>query len=161
YGNSRVQIERPRRSHLRAQLTVSPIKSIRLRSRLEFSFFSANESGPRHPPQLGAFISQDLRWRPNDIWSLQTCCSFFDAPSYETRFYQFENDLPGVMRLKMLSGRGKRSYFLLSCKFSQQLKVHFKYENTWFDDAESIGSGNDIVLRPRENSLSCQLEWRF
>ncbi|RQW03186.1 helix-hairpin-helix domain-containing protein, partial [candidate division KSB1 bacterium] len=29
YGNSRVQIERPRRSHLRAQLTVSPIKSIR------------------------------------------------------------------------------------------------------------------------------------
>ncbi|MBN1560933.1 helix-hairpin-helix domain-containing protein [candidate division KSB1 bacterium] len=161
YGNAAPRIQRPHRSNVRLQLTIDPTKSIRLRSRIEFSSFADNQSLSRTPRQLGALISQDVRWRPGRIWSLQIRCSIFDVPSYEHRFYQYENDLPGVMGLKMLNGRGKRSCLLLSCWLSQHLRTHLKYANTWYDDKETIGSGNDIVYSPCENHFSFQFEWHF
>jgi hypothetical protein len=161
FGNPVRIVERPQRSKIRFQVDYDPHRKIRFRSRLELNSFDKNGRLLSGPEKIGTLMYQDFRWQPHASFSVHTRWTLFDAPSYDVRFYQFENDLPGLMRLKMLSGRGKRWYVLCTVKINKRCKASLKYENLYVDDKKTIGSGNDMLFSPFENIVSFQLDWQF
>jgi hypothetical protein len=86
---------------------------------------------------------------------------FFDAPSYDVRFYTFENDVPGIIKLKMLQHRGRRFFLLFRYKLNKKFSLYAKYEQTYYDNRDTIGSGNNLILSNTDNASSLQLEWRY
>lgn len=161
FGNPVREMCRSIRSTWRLQLDFAATAAIQFRSRLELSSFT--EYAPVRNPQKsgGILLYEEIRWLPHRSWRLQIRWTFFDAPGYDVRLYQFENDLPGVMRIKMLSGRGARWYIVGSYQLGRHLHIHCKYENTYMDDESGIGSGNDRLNSPYENVWSAQLDWHF
>jgi hypothetical protein len=157
FGNVLHIINQPKKSNLRFQIDCEVNKSLKLRSRFEMSMFG----GANHDDTAGFLIYQDIRWQAHRACRLQMRWTFFDAPLYQLRFFQFENDVPGAMRLKMLNGRGKRWYILCFLKIKDQLRLCVKFENTYYDDKDHIGSGADVIDSQFENMISCQLDWTF
>ena len=161
FGNPIRAMQWNQRSSFRLQLNVVPQKTIRLCSRLEFSASDWNAPAEIIWDKIGTMLYQDIRWRPAQFCSFRIRWIVFDVPSYSLRIYQYENDLPGVMCSKMLIGRGKRWYVLLSSQIVHNFRLNFKYENTLYDDRETIGSGNDVINSSSENRLAFQLAWHF
>ena len=164
FGNGTQKLTERQNKSLRLQLELNPEKRARFRTRLELNGSELLPFGDTYTinrDSLGSFLYQDLRLQlfPALFFSTRWC--HFDAMSYNVRFYQYENDLPGVMRLKMLYGRGTRWYFVAGWKTSQQALLSAKYEHTFYDSETSIGSGSDMILGQHENALSLQLDWRF
>jgi len=160
-SNSRKILVSPRKSFARLQIDFNASSSIHVKSRIEFSFCSNVQHIADLQKRAGVLIYQDFSWRFARHFRLQTRWSFFDAPAYELRFYQFENDLPGVMRLKMLSGRGSRWYGLFTYKWRKKMTWTLKFENTFYSDRNKVGSGLDVICGPRETAAGLQMDWRF
>ena len=161
FSNSKKIVTTPRKSFVRLHVDFDASSAIRLRSRVEFSFISHWQHDDDAKKRMGVLIYQDFSWRFAKHCRLQTRWSFFDAPAYELRFYQFENDLPGVMRLKMLSGRGSRWYGVFSYKWRKNMTWTLKFENTLYTDRYAVGSGLDVISGPRETAAALQMDWRF
>ena len=81
----------------------------------------------------------------------------FQAADFDDSFYEYEPDLPGLMRIKMVYGRGVRWFGLVRLRFFN-LQVSAKYEETLYKDRNHIGSGWDEVTGSRERMASCQCE---
>ncbi len=144
--------------NVRLQSDFLASKTLKLRSRLEVSSAAMNRV-TQPQDTLGTLLFQDISWKPSEYWHLQSRWTFFDAPLYELRFYQYENDLPGVMRLKMLYGRGTRWYVMAKYAWSF-LQLSVKFERTWYQNRDTIGSGYDLIESPSEHTISLQLDWR-
>ena len=145
--------------NLRLQSEFFAAPQLNFRTRLELSTAGMNRRYLAPQDTIGTMVYQDVIWKPNKAWRLQTRWTLFDAPLYELRFYQFEQDLPGVMRLKMLYGRGTRWFALVSYKWKLFIRLSMKYERTVYEDRTSIGSGYDRIASPSENMVSLQLDW--
>ena len=99
------------------------------------------------------------KYLPNSL--ISTRITLFDTPTYNTRLYQFENDLPGILNSKLLYGRGIRFYFLLKFELWQKLQFSTKYSSTRYENRETIGSGWDLINSPVEHLFSFQLDWNI
>ena len=159
-GNIANKISNPRKTYTRLQIDFDASRTLHLRSRIEFSFYERQNSTATNQ-RPGMLIYQDVAWRLSKSFRLQSRWSLFDAPTFDLRLYQFENDLPGTMRIKMFSGRGSRWYGILSYQWRKQLHCTFKFEHTFYDDRDSIGSSYDVISSAHENMASLQLDWRF
>ncbi len=104
-------------------------------------------------------LFHDIRYKPEKFLDLRTRWSFFDAPLYDLRFYQFENDLAGVMKLQMLQNRGVRWYAVAGIKLGK-IKLSLKYEITRYDNLVTVGTGNNLVLGDHISKISVQLDWK-
>jgi hypothetical protein len=160
FGNDKKIIVSPRKTSARIQIDIDPSRAVHLRSRIEFSFFEPSFNHNREN-QTGLLMYQDFSWRIAKTFRLQSRWSFFDAPAADVRLYQFENDVPGVMRIKMLSGRGTRWYGMISYQWRKKLQATIKVEHTYYDDRDIIGSGYDAISGSTENIATIQFDWRF
>jgi len=164
FGNEVQKLSERQNKSLRLQVELNPDRRVRLRTRLELNGSELLPIGSTYPisrDSLGTFLYQDLRLQLFPALYLSTRWSHFDAMTYNVRFYQYENDLPGVMRLKMLYGRGTRWYLLAGWAIREQACISTKYEHTFYDSETSISSGSDMILGQHENGFSLQLDWRF
>lgn len=89
----------------------------------------------------GRLILWGTTYRPFDNLRMETRWMWFATDSYDSRVYEFENDLPGVMRNKALWGKGRRWYLLVSQRFGGQLDLTLKYARTEREGSVSRGSG--------------------
>ncbi len=164
FGNETQKLSERQNKSLRLQMELTPERRVRLRTRLELNwsdFLPIGDSYRLAKDSLGTLLYQDLRLQPFPALFLSMRWCHFDAMTYNVRFYQYENDLPGVMRSKMLYGRGTRWYLLAGWSFSEPIRLSAKYEHTFYDSETSIGSGSDLILGQHENGFSLQLDWRF
>ena len=83
---------------------------------------------------------------------------FFDTDSFDSRVYEFENDVRGVFANPALFGRGMRWYALVRLKIAAFLGVSAKYAETYRDDVKTMGSGADAIARNVMSRLNIQLD---
>lgn len=114
-------------------------KNIRLRSRVEKVFLEYSE---QYPDRQGVNIFQDISARITErIW-IQTRYSSFSIEDYESRIYEFENDVPSAFSSYVLNGKGNKWYFVLKWEVYTNLRLYLKYRTIFYDGVESIGSGD-------------------
>jgi hypothetical protein len=87
--------------------------------------------------------------------------TYFQTKSYDSRIYQFENDVLGVFSTSALYGRGIRWYVLVNYKIFDFLNLSLKYAELYRDDVKKLGSGYDEIPTNLSNSLTFQLDIKF
>ncbi|MEZ4691412.1 MAG: hypothetical protein R3A12_15135, partial [Ignavibacteria bacterium] len=132
--------------------------NLRFRSRFEYvnveyrNFTGSNK---------GYLFYSDIRLIPVKRMTLDTRFIFFNTDSYDSRIYEFENDIQGVMSNLPLYGEGRRWYVVIKYRPFPFINLSAKYAETYFEGVKSIGSGNDRIEGDVSNRLSFGLEAGF
>ncbi len=143
---------------LKFQLIQSLKTNIRFRSRVEKVFLCYTSY---YPSTSGINFYQDLYWQIKRSIGLRLRFSAFSTDDYDTRIYEYENDLPHVFSNFALYGRGRKWYVMLTIEPVSCLKLWLKYRRITFDDVESIGSGLMKIDGNMRQDIHFQVEYRY
>ena len=83
---------------------------------------------------------------------------FFDTDSYDSRLYEYENEVRGGYSLPALYGKGIRWYFVAGWKVLAHAELSVKYTETLKPGSRSLGSDSSEILGPLDNSVTFQLD---
>lgn len=142
----------------RLQFDYDIFRTFRLRSRFEYVYVNYDAY---RTSEKGILFFSDFNVRPLKGLSLNGRFAVFQTDSYDSRIYEYENEIYGVVSNQGLYGTGWRWYLLLKYKPYYFLELSAKYSETIIEGAKSIGSGNDEVLGDLKNRLSLQVEIKF
>jgi hypothetical protein len=94
----------------------------------------------------GLSISQDLLFKSNESkFSGNLRLAIFDISDYETRIYQFENDVLYQYSLPAYNGRGIRTYINLRFQPISRIKLDFRVSNSYYFDENQNGTSQDFI----------------
>lgn len=146
-----------RRSSLRIQTEYQISRKVRLRSRIEL----VQSKGANEDSEYGMLIYQDLRLQVISKLQIDARVTIFDTESFDSRVYQFENDLLYVLSNTALSGQGQRSYFVLKYEPSDFVDIWFKYSISVFENTNFISSGLNEIEGNRSSDFGIQARVKF
>ncbi|NOY06850.1 MAG: helix-hairpin-helix domain-containing protein [Chlorobi bacterium] len=155
--NRRIITNRTQRN-LRAEIMYQPARFFRVRSRVEFVRVDwatglSSESG------MLAFL--DIRYRPRPDVQVYARVIGFRTDSYESRVYEYENDLRGVFANSALYGSGQHFYILLLWEAFHGMRFSAKYSRLVRDNVRSLRSGYDEIAGDELSRISIQVEFRY
>ncbi|MFV1884714.1 MAG: helix-hairpin-helix domain-containing protein [Balneola sp.] len=153
-GSGREQriLGKEKRASIRLQTEYQLNRKVRLRSRGELVRYQS----PGEEWETGFLIYQDLRLQLSKKFQLDTRVTLFDTDSFNTRVYQFENDLLYVLSNVAMSGRGQRLYSLLKYEVSDWLEFWIKYSVTTIEDVQFLSSGLGEIQGNKRSLLGIQ-----
>ncbi|MFY0683225.1 MAG: helix-hairpin-helix domain-containing protein [Balneola sp.] len=146
-----------RRSSIRGQLEYQVSRNIRLRSRVEL----AESQGANEDSEYGMLVYQDVRLQATRKLQIDARVTVFDTDSFDSRVYQFENDLLYVLSNTALSGQGQRAYFVLKYEPTDFLDIWFKYSHSVFENENFISSGLNEIEGNRNSDFGIQARVKF
>ncbi|MCX8010444.1 MAG: hypothetical protein N3A61_04775, partial [Ignavibacteria bacterium] len=114
-----------------------------------------------NPHENGYLIFGDFKIEPIRNLKINSRFIFYQTDSYDSRVYEFENDLSGVLYNPGLYGRGLRWYIVTQYRVLNFLDISFKYSETIRDDVKKIGSGDSEINGNLDNRFSIQIELKL
>lgn len=157
FGRTQTRLDKAQRSTLRAQFQYQVNPKIRLRTRGEV--VRSRQAG--EDVEYGYLMYQDVRYIPADRWSIDTRISIFDTDSFDTRLYQFENDLLYVLSNEVLFNQGQRLYVLVNYEPLPYLEFWAKFGITIFEDEQRISSGLNEIQGNKRSNLGLQVRLKI
>lgn len=130
----------------------------RVRSRYDYVFVKYNFFGGNNK---GNLFYTDLRFVPFTGLTLSARFIFFDTEDYDSRIYEYEDDIRGVMSNVGLYGKGRRWYAMVKYRPYNFVELYGKYAETYLDGAKSIGTGNDLIQGNINNKFNLGMEMNF
>jgi len=163
YGNKLKKLLNREKSSIRAQIDYQVKRQLGFRTRFEYSWLDWNDYNTQSSfmDSSAVLFYHDIHYQFNQKFSVRLRWTFFDSPISDLNFYQYENDLPGVLRLKMLNHRGSRFYVISGYRWKNHFNTTLKYEHTFYDNNNIISSGYDTIYSDHENMLSIQFDWNW
>ncbi len=131
---------------------------IRVKSRYEYVMVKYDNYGGNNK---GYLFFSDLRASLFKNLSASTRFIVFQTEDYDSRVYEFEDDLKGVMSNVGVYGKGTRWYFVLRYKPYTFAEFTTKYSATYYDGVNFIGSGNDLIQGDLNNRFNIGVEINF
>lgn len=110
---------------------------------------------------VGFLLFQDLRLEAAGWLTLDMRYTLFDAPDWESRLYQFENNLLYVLSNRLLYGRGTRWYLLAHLRPAAFLDLWARVGRTVYEDRHALGSGLNRIEGSRRTDLGVQIRLKF
>ncbi len=144
--------------NIRLEAVYKISSKLKFKTRFEFVniFFEKNMS-----KEKGYLVFQDASFQPNENLTFLGRIIFFQTDSYESRVYEFENDIPGVMTNPSLFGEGNKWYLIVKYKTQFGFSLSLKYSELYKPFVKSIGSGNSEIQGGLDNKLSFQFDFVF
>ncbi len=151
--------------NLRIQIDFQPINKIKLRSRMEkvnVSYQRYKQLPSCYPSGFeGLLLYQDTIFQLNHNFDIAARLTLFDTDGYESRVYQFEHDVAGMLTNQMLFGKGTRNYIRIRWGIKKNLDLSIKLGSTQyqyqFADGTKAGANSAITL----NYINLQLETKW
>ena len=156
--NDQYGLIRRRNESIRGELIYKISKYIQLRSRINITGVTPSSGSPS---EKGFLIYQDLKYSPFPELSLAARLVFFRTDSYDSRVYEFENDLAGVMTNPALYGEGSRWYIVAQFKTRFGFTFSAKYSELFKPGERTLGSGDTEIQGNVDNRFSFQLDFRL
>jgi len=153
----KIQINR-KKQNARLDLKLNLTKKLKFRTRLEYTFV---ENTLLEYQDSGFLTFQDVQFKPLNKLSFYTRIIFFQTESFNSRIYEFENDLNGVMTNTPLFGKGMKWYLLIKYSLWEMFTFSFKYSELFKPEEKYLGSGLSEISGNLENRFSIQLDMRF
>ncbi|QHL89031.1 hypothetical protein GU926_17000 [Nibribacter ruber] len=154
-GEALALVSETRAQRMLMLLDVSPLPSLRLRSRLQMSQFE--QSGK---VEKGYLMAQDATWERNKT-RLSARYSLFDTDGYDARQYAPEQDVLFAFSIPVFTGQGTHVYFLAQQQLSRQLDMWFKLSHTHYRNQDTVSSGLEEIQGPRRTDVRLQIRYRF
>jgi hypothetical protein len=98
-------------------------------------------------------VSQSIFFHPlGKSFSANARYSIFNCPSFDSRIYEYENDLPGAFSIPFYYGRGSRFYLNFNCRIMRSINFSIRYSISWIENAgESDKESSEIKLQTKIN----------
>lgn len=158
FGLEEEKIYNRNQANYRLQFDYDIFKTFRVRSRFEYVFV---DYAGYLTSQKGVLFFSDFKASPFKNFVLDGRFIVFQTDSFDSRIYEYENEINGVVSNQGLYGKGRRWYLVLKYKPYKFLELSAKYAETIIEGAKSTGSGNDEVQGDLKNRFSLQLELKF
>jgi len=113
------------------------------------------------PSEKGILLFQEIKYLFLQTLNLSARVIFFKTDSYNSRIYEFENDLRGVMTNPPLYGEGMRWYIVSQYRTSFGLNLSMKYSELFKPGERTLSSGDTEIQGNLDNRLSFQVDWQF
>ena len=137
-----------------------PVDDVRLRTRGEIVTVGYNNF-TNAKAETGFLLSGNVKWRLFEMIDPELRVTWFNAPSYDSRLYVYENDLAGASGLTMLYGAGMRYSLLISADIVKGIAVAAKYGITVYSKEREFGSGITERTGKSSSKLGFQLDVQF
>jgi len=137
----------------RSEVSVNVSRKLRLRTRFEFRINIMNNSSEK-----GYLAFQDINWVLFKNVNIKGRIIFFKTDSYNSRIYEFENDLRGILFNPALYGNGMRWYLIAQYRLLNLFNISLKYSETYKPLTLSLGSGNNEIFGGLDNKISLQID---
>ncbi|MBN2571040.1 MAG: helix-hairpin-helix domain-containing protein [Ignavibacteriales bacterium] len=130
------------------------IKEIRLKTRFEYVTINNDLDNKED----GFLTFQDIQWRPSKQLDVYARIIFFRTDSYNSRLYEFENDITGIITNPAMYGEGIKWYFLIKYKPFDFVTISMKYSELYKPNENTIGSGDSEIPINLSNYISIQVD---
>lgn len=148
-----------RQTNIRAEGRVTLSRGFIITSRFETSVISYVPSGLT---ERGIILFADASYRENKLGiRIKSRVIFFDAPSYDSRLYQFESDVAGNYSNPPLYGKGFRWYVVAGYEIVDDLLCSFKYAETSKLPFDLRWSIEDRMPLMRDGQAALQFDFQF
>jgi len=154
-GREIKRIDNRNQLNIRTGFIYQASNTFRFRSRFEYVNIYYQNFGENNK---GYLFYSDIRIIPFPGLVVDTRFIFFNTDNYDSRIYEFESDIQGVMSNVALYGKGRRLYLLVKFRPVSFLSLSAKYAETIYSGVKSIGSGNDKINGDVNNRLSIGFE---
>ncbi|TRZ53737.1 hypothetical protein D4R99_00360 [bacterium] len=158
FGRDTKTIDNRKQTNLRTGFTIELSDNLRFRTRFEYVYVGYKNYGGDNK---GYLFFSDIRARIVQDLSLSTRLAIFNTDDYDSRIYEYEEDLRGVMSNIAVYGKGTRLYFLLKYEPFDFLEITGKYSQTYYDGVKYIGTGNDYIPGSLTNRFNLGVEILF
>lgn len=158
FGRYVKKIENRNQMNFRAGFDYDFSDRFRIRSRYDYVFVKYGLFGGNNK---GGLFFTDLKFIPVKGVTISTRFLFFETDSYDSRLYEYEEDIKGVMSNLGLYGKGRRWYVVIKLRPLSYIEISGKYAETYMDGAKSIGTGNDLIQGDINNKLNLGMEVFF
>ncbi len=155
--NSENQILLRDRKQFRFEILYDISKVLRLRNRIEINSFKIDDAEIN---ENGFLFYTDLRYIPNNKFIIQGRIIFFRTDSYNSRIYEYENDLSGIMTNLAMFGEGVRWYLLVKYSY-KKTTFGIKYSETFKPKEKTMSSGDNEIMNNIDNRVSIQFDIQF
>jgi len=157
FGREQLLLGEEHRTNIRIHLQFQANPKIRLRSRGEWVRYR----GADNRQENGYLLYQDVRFIPNKKWKIDARVTVFDTDGFDSRIFQFENDLLYVLSNVALFDRGERMYVLVNYEPFSYLELWAKYSVTIFEDTFRISSGLNEIRGDSRSKAGIQARLKF
>jgi hypothetical protein len=145
------------RNKFRSELIYKLSKIVRFKTRIELIWLNI-ENVKR---ENGFLTFQDISYGINENLRFYGRVIFFKTDSFDSRLYEFENDITGIITNPGLFGEGMRWYFAVNYSPFAGLKFSLKYSELIKPDERVLSSGNNEIEGNLDNRLSLQLDIEY
>ncbi len=143
---------------IRVQFNYQVSKALEWRSRVDAGFIEDDVYDLRQ----GFAIYQDLIYQPiASPFSFSTRFALFDTDGYAVRFYAYENNLLYTFSIPPYYNQGMRFYINGRYRLTRALNLEARYEQTYWNNQETVGSSGEETDRPTRSLVSMQVRYRF
>ncbi len=146
-------------SNYRVELRCKVSRKLILTNRFEIS---QTGYSPVAKNESGLLLFVDGAFRDDDLgMRFRTRMIFFDAPSYDSRLYQFESGVRGSYSNPPLYGKGIRWYCILGYECMRDIVISFKYaavKKLSIVDQPAVG---DFTPEFHDDLLTLQLDFQL
>ena len=164
------------KSNFRLNLNYKATSALELRSRAEFSFFKVQQPAISEglifydqdwrtssaTKRRGVLLFQDILYKPFTFpLSITTRFAIFNVDHFDARIYAYENDVLNQFSIPAYYNKGSRFYVNLKYKTRAHLTLELRFAQTYWKDADSIGSGLNAIDGPKRSDIKTQIKWRF
>ncbi|MFU8811858.1 MAG: ComEA family DNA-binding protein [Balneolaceae bacterium] len=146
-----------KRTNARFQAAYFVRPNVRLRTRFDMT----RARTPNNDPSYGFLIFQDIRFLPTQNLTIDARITLFDTDDFDSRVFQFENDLLGVFSNTMLFNQGQRMYVVVNYRVSDRIQIWGKASTTLMENQNTIGSGLNEITGPRRSDIGLQARIRI
>jgi hypothetical protein len=141
--------------NFRATLTVGSAHSIVWRSRVEVVGVRYAHRSMR---ERGMLLFQDVSFVPIRHASVSVRVIAFETPSYDSRVYEYEEEVPGTCQMPALYGKGLRWYFAGQSEFLGRVNISLKYSQTRRDEGRMSAFLTQNALLQADDHVTLQID---
>ncbi len=148
-------IQNRKTEKFRFELIYAINKTIQLKSRVELLYlnqFNSNEKG--------ILLFEDVKLKLDKI-TIYGRFIFFQTDSFNSRIYEFENDISGIMTNPALYNSGIKWYLLAKYTPFKNFYISAKYSELYKPNETYIGTRNNQIIGNIDNKFSLQVDFSF
>jgi len=151
-------LEYVRKQNYRFEIQYKVNKNFNLRNRAEIVQFKRQSSANSY----GFLMYQDVIYSPdNSKLSGNMRFALFDTEGFDTRIYAYENDVLYGFSIPGFQNKGVRFYLNGRYNIKRGVDLWLKYSLTKYNDAETVGSGLDLIDGNLKSEIKAQVRYQF
>ncbi len=150
-------VKKPRQN-FRTQVNYRVNPEMVFRTRVELVWYDRNGGGK----QNGFLAFTDLQYKPMmKKYSANVRLQYFETDGYDSRLYAYENDVLYSYSIPVFYDKGYRYYFNLNYDLTKKLTFWFRWAQTIYKDATTVGSGLDEISGNKKTEVKLQFQYIF